>query len=74
MTEPVDAPNLSEFRLVDMHTSVVEKSERCYFRFVYTGITPRIVVAIVAFSMRIDCVKVQQVVKWLMLVQPDLSL
>ena len=63
MTEPVDAPNLSEFRLVDMYTSVVEKSQRDVILDLFTWESQlRIVVATVAFGMGIDCVNVQQVV------------
>ena len=63
ITDPVDAPNLSEFRLVDMYTSVVEQSQRDIILNLFTRESQlRIVVATVAFGMGVDCVNVQQII------------
>ena len=63
MTEPVDAPNLPEFRLVEMYTSVVEQTQRdIILQHFTTESQLRIVIATVAFGMGVDCSDVRQVV------------
>lgn len=66
-TEPVSAPNVSKFRLVDMYTSVTQKEvqERIVKSFSCATASLRIVVCtIIAFCMGIDCAGVNQVIHW----------
>ena len=61
--EPQDAPNLPRFRLVEMFTSVTDQAQKdCIIEKFTTPSQLRVVVATVAFGMRIDCPDVRQIV------------
>ena len=64
-TQPVGAPNLAQFRLVDMYTSVTRKSvqESIVASFSTSDSPLRIVICAIAFGMGIDCVDVCQINK-----------
>ena len=65
-TEPIGAPNLSRFRLVDFYTGVTRKDvqDTIIQSFSRADAPLRIVVCTVAFGMGVDCVGVTQVVHW----------
>ncbi len=60
---PEDAPDIPEFRLVDMFTSITEAKLKADILLIYKdGKNLRIVVVTVAFGMGIDCKDVRQIV------------
>ena len=62
-TEFTDAPNLPQFRLVEMFTSVTGTAQKDYIVKAFTSESYlRIVIATIAFGMGIDCPDVHQVV------------
>ena len=63
-TEPIDAPNLSKFRLVDMFTSCTDAEVKSQIIQSFTDQKAplRIVCATIAFGMGIDCHNVRQVI------------
>jgi len=62
-THPEDAPDIPEFRLVDMFTSVVEPGHKSdIIRLFKTNGILRVVIATVAFGMGVDCHDVRQVI------------
>ena len=65
-TEPIAAPNLARFRLVDMYTGVTRKTvQDAIITAFCTGDSPlRIVICTVAFGMGLDCVNVSQIIHW----------
>ena len=65
-TQPVGAPNLAQFRLVDMYTSVTRKTVQDSIVASFSnGDAPlRIVICTIAFGMGINCVDVSQVIRW----------
>ena len=65
-TEPVGAPNLAMFRLVDMYTSVTRKpiKDSIIASFVKPDTPLRIVICTIAFGTGIDCLDVHQVIHW----------
>ena len=65
-TEPIGAPNLSRFRLVDMfsHPTKKEIKDSIIRSFCQPDSHLRIVICTVAFGMGIDCPNVRQIVHW----------
>jgi ATP-dependent DNA helicase RecQ len=64
-TEPPGAPDLAQFRLVDMYTHCTCQSVKDTILAQFTVSSPlRIVVATVAFGMGVDCPDVRQVIHW----------
>ncbi len=65
-TEPIGAPNISRFRLVDMFTNPTQKivKDDIITTFSKEGTQLRIVICTVAFGMGIDCPDVCQIVHW----------
>ena len=64
-TEPPGAPDLAQFRLVDMYTHCTHQSVKDKILSQFTMSSPlRIVVATVACGMGIDCPDVRQVIHW----------
>ena len=66
VTEPLSAPNLSCFRLVDMFTSITHKDvqESIITSFCQSAAPLRIVICTIAFGMGLDCADVSQVIHW----------
>ena len=64
--EPITAPNVSKFRLVDMYTSVTQKEvqESIVKSFSCATASLRIVVCTIAFGMAVDCAGVSHVIHW----------
>ena len=62
-TEPMDAPDLSKFRIVDMFTSVVDEGQKDGIIQRFTSDSHlRIVIATIAFGMGLDLPDVRQVI------------
>ena len=63
ITDPVYAPNLSRFRLVDVFTSVTDQHQKDGIINAFTRDSQlKIVIATVAFGIGIDCPDVRQIV------------
>ena len=65
-TEPIGAPNISRFRLVDMFTSVTDKEvqDSIISSFCKNDNCLRVVICTIAFGMGLDCRDVIQVIHW----------
>jgi len=65
-TDPIGAPDLAKYRIVDMFTSCTHPSvkEKIVQAFCGTQSKLRVVVATVAFGMGIDCPNVRQIIHW----------
>lgn len=62
-TEPIDAPDLSKFRLVEMFTSCTDEEVKSQIISSFSKPSPlRVVCATVAFGMGLDCPDVRQIV------------
>ena len=62
-TEPISAPDLSQFRLVDMFLSVTEPDHKDHILSSFTSASHlRVVIATVAFGMGVDCPDIRQVI------------
>ena len=63
ITEPLHAPNLARFRLVDVFTSVTDQHQKDRIINAFTRESQlRVVIATVAFGMGINCPDVRQIV------------
>ena len=63
ITEPLHAPNLARFRMVDVFTSVTDQHQKDGIINAFTRDSQlRVVIATVAFGMGIDCPDVRQIV------------
>ena len=63
VTEPIDAPDIQEYCLVDMFTSVTDSDHKELIISLFTKPSQlRVVVATVAFGLGIDCPDVRQIV------------
>lgn len=65
-TEPVGAPNLSRYRLVDMFMSATDQKvkDSIIDSFCTKDQQLRIVICTIAFGMGVDCINVRQIVHW----------
>ena len=62
LTKPIDVPNISRFRLVDMFTSVTKDQQKDVIIGLFTKPSHlRVVVAMVAFGLGINCPDVRQI-------------
>ena len=62
-TQPTDAPDLIELRLVDMFTSVTDPLHKDYTIQAFTKDSHlRIVIAAIAFGMGLDCPNIREVI------------
>ena len=63
ITEPVDAPNIPKFRLVDMYTGVTDQAHKEIIISLFTKPSQlRVVIATIAFGLGTDCPDVRQVI------------
>ena len=63
ITEPIGAPNLARFRLVDVFTSVTDQHQKDGIINAFTRPSQlRVVIATIGFGMGIDCPDVRQIV------------
>ncbi len=63
LTEPVDAPNIAKFRLVDMFTSVTDQAHKDTTISLFKKPSQlRVVIATVAFGLGIDCPDVREII------------
>ena len=63
LTEPMDAPNIPRFRLVDMYTSVTDQHQKDEIISMFTKPSQlRVVIATIAFGLGLDCPDVRQIV------------
>ena len=65
-TEPIGAPNVSKFRLVDIYTSVTDKEvqDSIIASFCKSDTPLRVLICTIAFGMGLDCQDVVQVIHW----------
>ena len=65
-TEPPSHPNLSQFRMIDMFTSVLttEKKDQVLQSFSEIDGVLRLVIATTAFGMGIDCPNIRRILHW----------
>ena len=67
-TEPIGAPNLARYRLVDMFMSATDQTVKDSIAIVNSFCTQdkqlRVVISTIAFGMGVDCANVRQIVHW----------
>ena len=64
VTEPIDAPNIPIYRLVDMFTSVTDQPHKETMISLFTKPSQlRLVIATVAFGLGIDCPDVREIIR-----------
>lgn len=63
VTDPIDAPNISKFRLLDMFTSVTDQDQKDTIISLFTKRSQlRLVIATISFGLGIDCPDVRQII------------
>ena len=64
--QPIGAPDLSRFRLVDLFTACTHKDvkDKILHNFTTCGQVLRVVIATVAFGMGVDCPDVRRIIHW----------
>ena len=65
-TEPIGAPNLARYRLVDMFMSATDQTvkDSIVNSFCTQDKQLRVVISTIAFGMGVDCANVRQIVHW----------
>ena len=63
ITEPLDAPNIPSFRLIDMFTCVTDQEHKAAIIKLFTKPSQlRVVIATVAFGLGVDCPDVREII------------
>ena len=63
LTEPVDAPNIARYRLVDMYSSCTDQMTKETIMNLFTKPSQlRIIIATIAFGMGVDCPDVHHII------------
>ena len=64
--QPIGAPDLSRFRLIELFTACTHKSVKDTILETFSDLhgTLRVVIATVAFGMRLDCPNVRRIIHW----------
>lgn len=65
-TEPISAPDLARFRLIDMFTACTDREvkDNILTAFCTPDSQLRVVIATITFGMGLDCPNVRRVISW----------